>query len=85
MKRLATVTIIALGAVSCVTPVVTTSSTPGTPASVIDVQDGDSLVVAMNGIEERVRLIGVNAPEHDECFGPESASGLRELVDNKEV
>ena len=54
-------------------------------ALVIDVQDGDSLVVDIGGRQERVRLIGINAPERDECFGPESAAGLREIVDDAQV
>ena len=32
-----------------------------------------------------MRLIGVNAPEYDECYGPESAAGLRELVEGEQV
>ncbi len=54
----------------------TTSGTtaPGIAAHVVNVPDGDSLVVKVDGIEEKVRLIGVNAPEHDECFGEESAA-----------
>lgn len=51
----------------------------------IEVQDGDSLIVELDGVEERVRLIGINAPEKDECFGPESAAGLRKMVDGRQV
>jgi micrococcal nuclease len=54
-------------------------------ALVIDVQDGDSLLVDIGGREERVRLIGVNAPERDECFGPAAAAGLREMVAGAKV
>ena len=85
MKRLAIVTALAVGAVSCTGAEITTSAPTGVVGSVIDVQDGDSIIVEIDGNEERVRLIGVNAPEHDECFGQESAAGLRDLVENTEV
>lgn len=77
--------IIAVGAAGCTASPVTTPASPGAPAVVIEVQDGDSLIVDLGGVEERVRLIGINAPERDECFGPESAAGLRELVEGARV
>lgn len=55
-------------------------------ATVIRVVDGDTLVVDLNGQEERVRLIGVDTPEtvHPsmpvECFGPEASSRLEDLT-----
>ena len=46
------------------------------------VVDGDTLVLG-NG--ERVRLIGINAPEKGEpCFG-EAKKALQEMVENKQV
>ena len=54
-------------------------------ARVVNVPDGDSLVVEINGVEERVRIIGINAPESDECLGPESGDALRALVDDRLV
>jgi len=53
-------------------------------ATVIRVIDGDTIVVSLNGREQSVRLIGVDAPEINssprgaECFGPESQSYLVE-------
>jgi micrococcal nuclease len=58
---------------------------PGTKAAVVEVSDGDSLAVAVEGIEQRVRLIGVNAPEHDECFGGEARRALEALVGGRTV
>jgi hypothetical protein len=44
---------------------------------VLKVFDGDSLLVAMDdGSEVEVRLIGVNAPERDECHGDASRKAL---------
>jgi endonuclease YncB( thermonuclease family) len=48
--------------------------------NVLDVADGDSLVVDLDGREERVRLLGINAPERDECLGDESRRALEEAV-----
>ncbi len=45
-------------------------------AVVIDVDDGDSLTVEIGGTVERVRLLGINAPELDECWGTEARAAL---------
>jgi micrococcal nuclease len=48
--------------------------------------DGDTLVVVVDGVEERVRLIGMNTPESVDqrrpvmCFGKEASAHLGELV-----
>lgn len=50
------------------------------------VVDGDTLVVVVEGAEERVRLIGMNTPESVDrrrpvmCFGKEASAHLDELV-----
>jgi endonuclease YncB( thermonuclease family) len=44
--------------------------------TVIRVEDGDSITVELDGREERVRLIGINAPERDECLGDDSRLAL---------
>lgn len=55
-------------------------------ATVVRVVDGDTLIVEMDGSEERVRLIGVDTPEtvHPtmpvECFGPEASARLEEMA-----
>ncbi len=51
-----------------------------TPSLVLSVQDGDSLLVEVDGREEQLRLIGVNAPEHDECWGAEAQRDLARLA-----
>lgn len=53
----------------------------GEPVQVIEVFDGDSF--AIEGDE--VRLVGINAPEHDECFGDEARERLSELLSVGEV
>lgn len=47
---------------------------------VMRVEDGDSMVVLRQGIDEHVRLQGINAPERDECLGDEARSSLEALV-----
>ncbi len=53
---------------------------PPTSAEVVRVVDGDTIVVSINGIEERVRLIGVDAPELDAAGGPEARGHLAEIL-----
>lgn len=77
--------VIVVGLASCTVAESTATAERGIAAHVVNVPDGDSLIVEVDGIEERIRLIGVNAPEHDECFGEESAGGLRTLLDNADV
>ena len=57
----------------------------GEQAHVIYVSDGDSLIVDLDGTEQKVRLIGINAPEREECFGPESRDRLHALLDDQTV
>ena len=81
--------VLALSTAAC-TEMLNDSTTPATSpagdqALVVHVSDGDSLIVDLNGTEQKVRLIGINAPERDECFGPESRDRLRTLLDDKTV
>ena len=50
------------------------------PAQIIEVVDGDSLVMSVSGDRTDVRLVGINAPERDECLGIESGDNLARLV-----
>lgn len=52
--------------------------------------DGDTIVVESHGFEEKVRLVGIDAPElngsaEPECFAIESQEYLRSLLTNKQV
>lgn len=57
----------------------------GVEAGVVEVTDGDTLVVEVGGREERVRLIGINTPERGECFADEATAALAGLVEGGEV
>jgi micrococcal nuclease len=58
---------------------------------VVRVIDGDTILVDLNGRQERVRYIGVDTPEtvaQDRpvgCFGPEASKKNKELVEGKSV
>lgn len=54
-------------------------------ATVVHVDDGDSIVVTIDGVEARVRLIGINAPEQGECGAERARQALVDLVEGREV
>ncbi|MBI3624362.1 thermonuclease family protein [Candidatus Saccharibacteria bacterium] len=53
--------------------------------------DGDTIAVNMNGVNEKIRLIGVDTPEtHDprkalQCFGQAAAVFTKQLIGNSSV
>lgn len=49
-------------------------------AEVVVVLDGDSLEARVGGDLVEVRLLGLNAPERDECFDAEAKDALRQMV-----
>jgi micrococcal nuclease len=61
------------------------------PARVVRVVDGDTIVVARGGAEERVRYIGVDTPETVkprtpvQCFGKKASAFNHRLVDGRSV
>lgn len=55
-------------------------------AVVTFVTDGDTIEVNhATGTDVAVRLIGINTPETDECFGPESKRALGQLIDGRKI
>ena len=61
------------------------TSPPGTAAEVLHIFDGDSLLVAIDGEEAEIRLLGINAPEGTECHGDAARSTLTQLLDGGDV
>lgn len=57
------------------------------PASVTALADGDSFDVlwADSGGADELRLLGVNAPESNACFGEEARAALEALTDGREL
>jgi micrococcal nuclease len=70
---------------------VTRTASARETASVARVIDGDTILVRIDGREERVRYIGVDTPEtvaQDrpvECFGPEASARNKALVEGRTV
>lgn len=58
------------------TTATTGASTTAPGIEVLEIFDGDTLLVSLDGAEEEVRLLGINAPESDECFGDEAREAL---------
>lgn len=60
-------------------------------ARVVRAVDGDTIVVRLDGRDQRLRYIGVNTPEsvdprrEVQCFGKEAAERNRELVEGRQV
>jgi micrococcal nuclease len=77
---------------STTTEPTTTSAAPGSRGSTVDgdgavveVVDGDTVDVELSGGREKVRLIGINAPERGECLAEEAGRWLRDRVGGREV
>lgn len=54
-------------------------------AVVVSVTDGDTIRVLINGVNESVRLIGIDAPEQNECGSVQATARLSALVGNRTV
>ncbi len=67
------------------------TNTVGTYYTVTKVTDGDTLHVDIDGVDERVSLIGINTPEtvdprtEVQCFGKEASERMKELADGELV
>lgn len=70
------------------------SGVPGTERGTVErVVDGDTITVRLNGATERVRYVGVDAPElarpsegrEAECGGNEATDANRALVEGREI
>ncbi len=55
------------------------------PYLVINVIDGDTADVIINGETERLRFSGINTPEKNECYYQEAKDELKKLILNKEI
>ena len=93
MKKITKILFLFIVFVCCFNYVSAQNKIKQTPAYVLYVIDGDTIIVNIDNMEYKVRLIGIDAPEianieenkKAECFADESTKKLKELVLNKEI
>lgn len=56
-----------------------------TDAMVVDVVDGETIVIEKDGIQQTVRYLGIDVPDEDECYFAESTEANRTLVEGRSV
>jgi micrococcal nuclease len=67
-------------------PACVSSVHPRNAARVTAVTDGDSFEIEMNGVDFRVRLIGLDAPEMGkEPLAEEARTALRDMLDGRQI
>lgn len=91
----AVVLVVALGTAPSAGPTASnrTSAPAGATAQVVHVTDGDTIVVLVGGVRERIRYVGVDAPElanaetgePAECGGEAARLANAQLVEGREV
>ncbi len=52
---------------------------------VVEIVDGDTIALRIDGTVEQVRLIGINTPERGECFATEATAALAALVSGRSI
>ena len=57
----------------------------GPVGTVEDVLDGDSLRMVIDGTPTEVRLLGINAPERDECWADEARDALADDASGRDL
>lgn len=64
-----------------------TQTARGALVPVTGVTDGDTIKVRLDGVTERVRVIGIDTPElrGDECYAQRAASRMQSLVQSRSV
>ncbi|MFV9671867.1 MAG: lamin tail domain-containing protein [Acidimicrobiia bacterium] len=85
MSRGLIVIALVLLASACADSGVSTVDPGGTAARLVYAFDGDSMEVDIDGRSEEVRLLGINAPEGDECFGDEARNALINLIADRDL
>ena len=83
--RLSALTALAMSIAAACTPPSTGTAEPFLEGRVVAVQDGDSLLVEVDGERLRVRLAGIDAPERGQPWSRRSKEALKARVDDREV
>lgn len=53
---------------------------PSSISMIVSVSDGDTLSAVVNGIPEKIRLVGIDCPEHDQPFAKEATQLAKQLA-----
>ena len=93
MRPVALIALIALAAACTDTPGraagTRATSDPATAlspnATVVYVTDGDTIGVEVDGVVERVRLLGIDTPEYDECGFDEASAEAEAIARDQEA
>jgi micrococcal nuclease len=70
---------------STVPPAVPTTPHFDSNAKVVGITDGDTIKAVIDGVEERVRLDGIDTPERNQPFGTTSKQALSDHIFGDEV
>jgi micrococcal nuclease len=54
-------------------------------ATVIDVIDGETIVIEKDGVSQTVRYLGIDVPSEQGCFASESTEANRQLVEGRTI
>jgi micrococcal nuclease len=63
----------------------TTNWVRTTDVELVKVLDGDTIEARVDGVVERVRLIGINSPESGECFATEATAALQTFLGDRSL
>jgi micrococcal nuclease len=91
MVRRSLVLLVGLLSVACASDGAPPSTTGRTSVPVVEVVDGDTIRVDLDGQEAAVRLIGVDTPERDgpytslECYGEDASRFTHDALDGRTV
>lgn len=78
-------TILGVGEVVTTTPPTLPPPEEQILATVLSITDGDTVMVLLDGVEESLRMLGINAPEQSECWGAESTVHLAGQIEGTTV
>jgi micrococcal nuclease len=91
MVRRSLVLLVGLLALACAADAAAPSTPGRTSVPVVEVTDGDTIRVDLDGQETAVRLIGIDTPERDgpytslECFGEEASRFTHDALEGRTV